>query len=154
MNEKWDLRFLALAKYWADICSKDPSTRVGAAIVSDDRKTVILGYNGFPRGVQDIPERYGNRELKHKLVVHAEQNALDCAPCSVKGMTLYCTLCPCNKCAQSIIQKGIKRVVYLIDDYWQGKYLSGYANWEITFQMFEEASVSLSSYHESRIING
>ncbi len=29
--------------------SKDPSTQVGACIVSQDNKILSMGYNGFPR---------------------------------------------------------------------------------------------------------
>lgn len=34
---------------------------------------------------------------------------------SLKGCTIYCILFPCNKCAQLIIQSGIKKVVYYSD---------------------------------------
>ena len=30
--------------------SKDPSTQVGACIVSQDNKILSMGYNGFPKG--------------------------------------------------------------------------------------------------------
>ena len=33
--------------------SKDPSTKVGAVIVDDKNRIVSVGYNGFPRGVED-----------------------------------------------------------------------------------------------------
>jgi dCMP deaminase len=106
----WDVRFLELAKHVAS-WSKDPNTKVGAVIVNDNRQVLSLGYNGFPRGVEDRVSRYSDRETKRLFVAHAERNALDNAYVDVRGATLYTTLCPCNECAKSIVQKGIKRVV-------------------------------------------
>jgi dCMP deaminase len=51
-------------------------------------------------------------------VCHAELNAmLNYAGVSLKGATIYTTLCPCNECAKAVIQAGIKEVVYLSDKY-------------------------------------
>jgi dCMP deaminase len=122
--------------------SKDPSTQVSAVIVDDQKKVVSLGYNGFPRGVEDLIERYGDRELKHKLVCHAERNALDNSPRSVVGCTLYCTLEPCADCAKSIIQNGIKKVITRKSD------REDTFNWEFTRLMFKEAGVELEYYKE------
>lgn len=106
----WDMRFLDLAAHVAT-WSKDPNTKVGAVIVNDNKQVLSLGYNGFPRGVEDRVSRYEDRETKLLFVAHAERNALDNAYVDVRGATMYTTLCPCNECAKSIVQKGIKRVV-------------------------------------------
>ena len=74
-SEKWDGRFLDLATFIAE-WSKDPSTKVGAALVRPDRTIVSVGFNGFPRGVLDHAERYQDRSTKYEMVVHAEMNAL------------------------------------------------------------------------------
>jgi dCMP deaminase len=108
--KKWDERFIELAKHVAQ-WSKDPSTKVGAVITDDHRRVVSLGYNGFPRGVVDDPERYETRMVKYKMIVHAEANALTSASKSVGGCTLYATKFPCSECAKLIIQMGIWRVV-------------------------------------------
>ena len=68
-NKKWDLRFIELAKL-VSTWSKDPSTQTGAVIVDPNRRVVSVGYNGFPIGVDDDPERYANRDLKYKMIVH------------------------------------------------------------------------------------
>src|SRR3989344_2191240 len=86
-TEKWDRRFLALAEHVAQ-WSKDPSTKTGAVIVDPNNRVVSLGYNGFPRGVNDLPERLSNRELKYKIIVHCERNALLFARESVRGYRL------------------------------------------------------------------
>ena len=135
--EKWDLRFLELADHIAQ-WSKDPRTKVGAVIVDEKKRVVSVGYNGFPRGVVDTPDRYEDRPTKHLLVAHAERNALDNAPLMVDGCTLYVPLLPCNQCAISIIQKGITRVVSYVPD----RDGTGF-NWDTTFDMFSEAGVEL-----------
>ena len=110
----WDKRMLDLASHVSS-WSKDPNTKVGAVITYPDNRIVSMGYNGFPRGVKDLEERYKNRETKLKFVCHAERNALDNAEASVAGCNMYVTLQPCCDCTKSIIQKGIKRLVTRVD---------------------------------------
>jgi dCMP deaminase len=135
MSEKWDRRFLDMAHTIAS-WSKDPSTKVGAVIVNQRHRLVSVGYNGFPAEVEDTDERYDNRELKYKMVVHAERNAIDNAERSVDGCTIYTTLPPCCTCAGGIITKGIKEVVTVKSDNprWA-------ADFEISKRMFHEAGV-------------
>jgi dCMP deaminase len=139
MKTNWDKRFLDLAEH-ISAWSKDPSTKVGAVIVNQDKQVLSLGYNGFPRGVEDLEERYKDRPTKYLYVAHAERNALDNAFTDTRGATLYTTLCPCNECSKSIIQKGIKRVVtnQMLD-----KDQSVRMNFEVSLAMFKEAGVDL-----------
>ena len=114
-QEKWDRRYLGLAKYYSQF-SKDPSTKVGAVVVNSSNRVVGMGYNGFPPGVEDTEERYNNRELKYKLVVHAEVNALLDAGERALGGTLYVwpsfALPPiCNECCKVAITAGIFLIV-------------------------------------------
>jgi len=137
---RWDRRFLDLAAH-IGAWSKDPSTKVGAVIVRPDRTIASIGYNGFPRGVDDLPERYDDREQKYLMVVHAETNAILAASESLRGYTLYVhPLCPCSTCAASIIQAGIARVVTVqpttILERWK-------ASFDATQTMFAEAEVRL-----------
>jgi dCMP deaminase len=112
-QHNWDVFFLELAQFVAEKRSKDPSTKVGAVIVDEFNRIVSIGYNGFPRGVNDCPELYANREEKYKRVVHAELNAILNAGRSVAGCTLYVwPLFTCNDCAKIVIQSGIGRIVY------------------------------------------
>lgn len=111
---KWDTRFMELAWFVAD-WSKDPSTKVGSVIVAPDRRIMSMGYNGFPRGVEDLDERLNDRPTKYAFVAHAERNALDNVDVNVRGCTLYVTLQPCADCTKSIIQKGIARLVCAVD---------------------------------------
>lgn len=92
--------------------SKD-STRVGCVIVGEDNQILSTGWNGFPRGVGQLPERE-ERPAKYDWTIHAECNAIANAArsgVSLKGSTAYVTHCPCKGCAGMLIQAGIKRVV-------------------------------------------
>lgn len=142
-SEKWDRRFLDLAEHISS-WSRDPSTRVGAVIVDDKRRVVSHGFNGFPQGIEDKPERYENRETKYQYIVHGEINALLFASRSVEGMTLYTfPFMPCARCTVQLIQSGIKRVVSLENDNprWQ-------ASFALALDMFEEAGVEVKLYHQ------
>ena len=123
--ERWDMRFLDLAdtiRKW----SKDPSRKIGAIAVRD-RKILATGYNGFPKGIEDTHERYNNREIKYRYVVHAEMNCIYNAAAngiSLKDSTLYINGLPvCGDCALGIIQAGVSRVVAIsgsTPDRWKG----------------------------------
>lgn len=93
--------------------SKDPSTQVGAVIVNERKQIVGIGFNGFPRGVEDKEEMYADRDIKLLYVCHAERNALDNCLIDLhdQNTTLYCTFFPCTDCAKGIIQRGVRRVV-------------------------------------------
>lgn len=134
---KWSERFMAMAEHVAT-WSKDPSTQVGCVIVDKQNRVVSVGFNGFPRGIKDLAERYNDKETKYLFVAHAERNALDNASLSVEGCTLYSPLLPCNECAKSIIQKGITKVVS-----YEPTEDRPYLNWDITKKMFLEAGVQL-----------
>ena len=108
---KWDKRYLELAKHVAS-WSKDPSTKVGSVIVRSNNTVATMGFNGFPQRVRDTQERLGDRSTKLDLTVHAEINAMAFASESLIGCTLYVyPLSPCIRCATSIIQHGIIKVV-------------------------------------------
>ena len=120
IDSKWDTRFMRLAKEISS-WSKDPSSKIGAVIVNDERRILATGYNGFPKGIQDSAERLNDREQKYPRIVHAEMNALMNAlysGVSVKDATIYVYGLPvCPECTKSIIQAGIKRVVISPDPY-------------------------------------
>lgn len=107
----WDQRFLALAEHIAT-WSKDPSTQCGSVIVDQDRRIVSTGYNGFARGVTDDADMLAIREMKLRMVIHAEENALLYARRDLADCTLYVwPMPPCASCAAKIIQAGIRRIV-------------------------------------------
>lgn len=112
MTDKWDASFLSHAAKHAE-SSKDPSTKVGCVIIGPDREFRSTGYNGLPRGVEDRPERM-ERPAKYLWTSHAEENAVAQAArigVALKGCTAYVTHHPCSRCARSLIQAGVARVV-------------------------------------------
>lgn len=106
----WVHRYFDLARH-VQTWSKDPDTQVGAVLVGVDPRDIVVGYNGFPPGITDTPERLGNRTLKRKLAQHAERNVLDHARFDCQGATLATTMFPCVECAKSIISKGVVRLI-------------------------------------------
>ena len=115
----WDEYFMGIAMLAAHR-SKDPSTQVGACIVSADNIIISTGYNGMPKGCSDdvFPWDREGAETKYPYVVHAELNAiLNANGRDLRGSRVYVALFPCNECAKAIIQSGVKEVVYLSNKY-------------------------------------
>lgn len=119
----WDEYFMGIALLTA-LRSKDPSSQVGACIVSPENKILSLGYNGMPIGCSDdeMPwDREGDPlDTKYMYVCHAELNAIlnhASGTGSLRGARIYTTLFPCNECAKALIQSGIAEVIYYDDKY-------------------------------------
>ncbi len=115
----WDEYFMGVAKLAARR-SKDPSTQVGACIVSPENIIISTGYNGMPKGCSDdeFPWDREGADTKYPYVVHAELNAiLNANGRDLRDSRVYVALFPCNECAKAIIQSGVKEVVYLSDKY-------------------------------------
>jgi dCMP deaminase len=140
IEAKWVARFGALAEE-ISTWSKDPSSQVGAVIVRPDRTIASIGFNGFPRGVEDSQDRIANRDTKLLYTIHAEMNAILSAKEPLKGYSLFVwPFQPCAHCAASIIQAGIKDVYCPFN-----AHLDTYERWADSFkaalQMFDEAEV-------------
>tara|TARA_B100000424_G_scaffold4514_1_gene3373 strand:+ start:47 stop:508 length:462 start_codon:yes stop_codon:yes gene_type:complete len=135
----WDKRYLDMADIVAS-WSKDPSTKIGAIAVGKKGQLLAQGYNGFPRGVEDCPNKYKDRVLKYDYIVHAEENAIYNActnGVSLEGASMYVTGLPtCHRCAKAIIQVGIKRVFIRakVPERWID-------SWALTQSLFREAGV-------------
>ena len=142
--KKWDKRFLSLAREISK-WSKDPSTKVGAVITDDKQRIISLGYNGFPRQVNDTTERLNNREDKYQYTVHAEMNAMLFAQRDLTDARLYTwPFSPCANCTGAIIQSGIRTIISLIptsefNERWGQSF-------EIAKMMFEESHKTLFLY--------
>lgn len=139
-HDKWHKRYVNLAEYIAQ-WSKDPSTKTGSVIVRPDNTIASVGYNGFPRGIEDKADLLYNREEKYKRVIHCEMNAILNARERVDGYTLYnWPGQSCERCAVHVIQAGIIRVVspYDIPDGMKSRWAD---SWKITEELFTEAGV-------------
>jgi dCMP deaminase len=109
--------------------------RSGCLIVKNNR-ILMSGYVGSPPGMDhcdDVGHEYEWRfdrdpdayegdwdylmkDVHHHCIrtIHAEANAIyHCARAGVscEGATIYCTMTPCRRCAEAIVQVGITRVV-------------------------------------------
>ena len=112
LNNDWLPRWaVGMAAHVAKL-SKDPSTQVGAVIFDPKRRIVSAGYNGLARGVVDTAERLENRDIKYKMILHAEKNAILFATTSLDNCTIVVTHPCCAQCAAQIIQSGIKHVIW------------------------------------------
>lgn len=138
---KWDRRYIELAQQ-ISTWSKDPSRKIGAVAVGSKGQILSQGYNGFPRGILDLQERYENREVKYKHVVHAEMNVIYNATfsgVSLDGASLFVYGLPvCNECAKGIIQVGIQRVVIYTDEIVPAIWTDAFS---LTWDMFKETNV-------------
>ena len=117
----WDECFMRIAHVISDR-SKDPSTQAGAVIADQSNVVVGIGYNGFPRSTDDSVftwDRDSDKlsETKYAYVCHAEENAIYNSNKQPHGCKIYATLFPCNECAKTIVQNGIKEVIYESDKY-------------------------------------
>ena len=144
----WDEYFMGVAQLSAQR-SKDPSTQVGACIVSQDNKILSMGYNGLPWGCSDddFPwEKTDNtpEHSKYFYSTHSELNAiLNYRGGSLEGTKLYVTLFPCNECAKAVIQCGIRTIIYDSDKY------DGTDSVIASKRMLDAAGVSYHQYQKS-----
>lgn len=135
-------KFLPVARAVASL-SKDPEHKVGALALNDDGIVLAVGYNGFPRGVHDDEVRYLNREVKLRLISHAEANVVAQAAYaghSLRGATVVVyDKYPCSACAKLLIQSGVKRVV----TYPSSPDSSWYQDSELSRLMFKESGLEV-----------
>ena len=145
----WDEYFMGIALLSARR-SKDPSTQVGACIVSDENRILSVGYNGMPRSCDDDEYPWdregGALETKYMFVCHAELNAIlnySSANGTLKGSKVYTTLFPCNECAKALVQSGVGEIVYYSDKY------SATDSTLAAKRMFRSAGIKLTPYEPS-----
>ena len=118
----WDEYYIKMAMLIATK-SKDPSTQVGCVIVGPDHEVRSTGFNGFPRGVNELAHATDHilsdrweRPAKYEWIEHAERNAVYNAArvgVPLKGCTAYINWepYPCVNCTKAFIQSGIMEVV-------------------------------------------
>jgi dCMP deaminase len=128
--------------------SRDESTQTASVIVYPDNSPCSMGYNSFPRKVEDKPERQ-ERPEKYFWFEHGERNAIYNAARKghkVEGCTIYVPGMPCSDCARGIIQSGIAKVItigYDPESEFGKRWAASVARSE---QMFREAGVEVIVY--------
>lgn len=148
--DKWDHRFMDMARLVSSWSSCYNEGRAIGAVIVKDKRVMTTGYNGAPAGMKTCKER--GECLRRKLgipsgtraeicyAIHAEQNAIIQAAkigLSIQGATLYTTHQPCSVCAKIIANSGIRRVVYE----------QGYPD-DFALHFFEETGVLLERYEK------
>lgn len=86
--------------------------QVGAILVLDGRQ-IGQGWNGAPAGEDHCMHE---ADEPCEIAIHAEQNVIFNAAFNgsgrTAGATMFITHAPCHRCGGSIINAGIRRVVY------------------------------------------
>src|SRR5262245_31791957 len=139
----WDEYFMSIARVVASR-SNCVKRKVGS-VIALDRRIISTGYNGTPRGIRNCNEggcprcagaaESGTR-LDECLCSHAEENAITQSAyhgVSVRGGTIYTTLCPCLICTKMIINAGLAEVVYDVH----------FPLGEVSVSLFREAGVKV-----------
>ena len=114
MRPNWTDYFLGLAKAISQR-SHDIHTQHGTVITDIHHRILGVGYNGFPRGLDDkaLPT---SRPDKYLYMIHSERNAL--SNCTIRpdhGIAYVTGQC-CNDCIMALWQEGIE-TVYMLDDH-------------------------------------
>ena len=109
----WDSYFMALC-FTISQKSIDQHTKHGSVIVDKDHTILSVGFNGPMRNCDDtqIPL---TRPDKYFWLSHSEVAAITNAAKSgtrIDGGTLYVTGYPCEVCFRSVVNAGIKKVIY------------------------------------------
>lgn len=150
----WDEYFMEIADL-ASSRSTCLSRKVGAVIVKD-KHPISTGYNGPASGVSHCGDiggciRRAKKDYKSGAYLelcpasHGEQNAIAFAArhgISTAGTTIYVNTFPCKDCMNSIINAGIKRVVF------EGEY-----NADLSKNIAEQAGVELVQFIRPKKLN-
>lgn len=144
---KWDKRWLDLADHIAQ-WSKDRSTKIGCVIVGNANQVLSLGYNGFPRNVNDNVNSRHDRPAKYQWTEHAERNAIYNAArtgTNLTGGVLYVPWFPCTDCTRGLVQAGIVTVVtYRLKAEYHNDFMQRWGEDFLTsYDILNEASVQI-----------
>jgi dCMP deaminase len=150
----WDEYYLQMADMIGTRGTCDRG-RSGCVIIKDKR-ILSTGYVGSPVGLPHCDEvghemhtvtNEDGTQSRHCIrTAHAEQNAINNAAragVAVEGGTMYCKMIPCYKCAQSIINAGIVRVVAMKD----------YHGASRTKEIFKQADIAYEILGEMEVYN-
>lgn len=144
----WDRRFMDLARHVGN-WSKDRSRKVGCVVVRSDNIVQVIGFNGFPRGLNDESDIRHQRPTKYQWTEHAERNAIYTAArqgISLDGSKMYLPWFPCVDCARAIVQAGIVELIATEPDLGDPQWGEDFV---VSLELLKEAGVRVR-YFESR----
>jgi len=143
----WDDLYMTMV-YLMAMKSKDESTHIGAVLVGPDNEVRSVGYNSFPRNINDDVAERQERPGKYDWFEHGERNVINNAALMgvrSKGCRMYTNGVPCTGCARGVINAGIKEVI--VDKWWDDNNIDQWEREaEISLEMFEEAGVKVRYY--------
>ena len=140
MTHHWQEYYMDFARL-AATKSRD-TTKVGAILVGPEGEIRLTAFNGPPRGVRDLPERF-ERPAKYLYASHAESNLIAFAAregIRTKGCTVYSTHQPCAACTRTLIQAGVAKVIYGTSTFGPGSPYA--AEMKAAETMFAEAGIT------------
>ncbi len=108
----WDELFLLMA---AIMSSRGSCDRLRTAcVLVKNNKIVGAGYNGSVAGA-DTCDDVGHLMIEGhcKRTQHGERNAIDNSVADINGATAYVVATPCIDCIKSMLQMGVKRIVFV-----------------------------------------
>jgi len=138
--KNWDNRWMEVCKLTAS-WSKDKSRKTSAVIIDDRNCLLSIGWNGFPRGINDEIKERCDRPAKYAWTEHAERNAIYNAASNgiaVGGCKMYMPWYPCADCSRAIIQSGISELICVEPD-WDDEIWSD--NFAVVKVMLDEAGI-------------
>jgi dCMP deaminase len=114
-------KYLDLARYNAELFSKDPHTKVGCILLTNDfSRVLVTGINGMVRKMDDNNYERWKRPTKYSYVSHSEANAIANAARTgtiLEGSIAVITKFPCSTCTKLLIQAGITKIYTVSPDY-------------------------------------
>jgi dCMP deaminase len=127
-RKSWDHYFLEIAEVVASR-STCPRLHVGCVIVKN-RHIVSTGYNGSIHGHEHCEDIGCLIDPNGRCIrtLHAEENAvLHAERESLQDATAYITHEPCEKCAKTLAQAGVKRIIFAngYPNQWNKHFLKG-----------------------------
>lgn len=114
MRPSWTDYFLGLSRVVSQR-SHDVHTQHGCIITDSNNRILGVGYNGFPRGLDD-KELPLSRPEKYPWMIHAERNALSNCVVRPDNGIAYVTGQSCNDCIMALWQEGVSTVI-MADDH-------------------------------------
>ena len=143
MNADKSDKYFQLAKYQAELFSKDPVCKVGAIFLAPNSLQILsMGYNGLPRKIKETAERW-ERPLKYKFVEHAERNAIYNAcrhGTPLEGSIAIITKFPCCDCARALIQSGVSHIITEEPDFEHPRWGQDF---KISWELFTEVNIKI-----------
>jgi dCMP deaminase len=143
----WNTRFIELARHIGQ-WSKDKSRRIGCVIVGPNNEVRSTGFNGFPRGIDDMVTSRHDRPAKYRWTEHAERNAIYNAArvgIPLEGCRMYLPWFPCMDCARAIVQAGIVELVAIRPDTDDPQWGADFSE---ALELFQEAGIRVTWYGE------